>query len=215
MLQSKTIKAAIAVLVTGFAGAHAVAAPIVLDIGAGAGNATNVAGTTTVGPIAYNTVWVGSVANLVDTDGTATPYGFSWVDYSGVAWLSSVGSDITGDAAALFPQGAAKSFFGGPTALTYKFTGLDTATQYKFTFYSSDVTTFTVTGANVVTGSLTTSSNLSEVLTLSGITPTAAGEISIAYVGLANAVQMDAVVPEPASLGLLGLSGLALLRRRK
>lgn len=231
MLQSKMIcRAAVAVLATGFAGAYVAAAPIVMDIGASTGNSNSLTGTTTAGSISYNSVWTGSVANLVQTDGTATTVGFDWVDFSAIAYINTIDTGtypITGAVAATFPISTAATWWGAPAGpMTFKFTGLNPATQYNFTLYAghplgTESSFYSMTGANTVSGSIVSGNNLSNLLAINGVTPTAGGEISVAASdpsgnGFAiNAVQLEAVVPEPASLGLLGLAGLTMMRRRK
>jgi hypothetical protein len=232
MFQSKLIRSAtVALLAIGFASEYAAAAPIVMDISRGAGNSNNIAGTITAGSITYNGVWTGSVANLSETDGTPTTIGFSWVDFSALAYINTIDTNtypITTGVTDVFPIEAAASWWGAPNnPLTFKFTGLNPASQYDFTFYAghplgTDTTAFTLTGANVVAGSIVSGDNLSNLLAINGVTPTAGGEITV--VGAAgtpnagfaiNAVQISAVIPEPATLGLLGLGGLLMGRRRR
>jgi hypothetical protein len=232
MLQCKWIRnAAIAALAIGFIGDYAAAAPIVMDISRSAGNSNNIAGTITSGSITYNGVWTGSVANLTETDGTPTTIGFSWVDFAALQYINNIDTNtypITSGVTDVFPLTAAASWWGAPNnPLIFKFTGLNPALQYDFTFYAghplgTDKTAFTLTGANVVGGSIVSGNNLSNLLSINGVTPTAGGEITvsggagIANQGFAiNAVQINAVVPEPATLGLIGLGGLLLGRRRK
>ena len=64
--------------------------------------------------------------------------------------------------------------------------------------------------------------NDDDLASLAGLVPSAAGELTLSLArsagdfGYIGGLQITSnVVPEPASLGLLGLGGLALLRRRR
>ncbi len=155
---------------------------------------------------------------------------------------SQLGTESPSGDAAAYPVSATDDYFfghtgdfaGGPDNPTggIKITGLDQSLTYDFTFMSSRTgvndsreTAYSVTGANSADGLLEASNNDTEVLSITGIFPDANDEIyievsagpnntngnSFYYI---NLMQVDAV-PEPASLGLLGASGLMLLRRRR
>lgn len=118
------------------------------------------------------------------------------------------------------------------------FTGLDNSTAYDFTFFASRMnvtdireTLYTVTGSNSASAALNASNNTENIAAVSGILPNA-GSISItveagpnnnnggtsatatkfAYLG---ALRVSTAIPEPATFGLLSLSALGLVFRRR
>lgn len=112
-------------------------------------------------------------------------------------------------------------------------TGLNDSTAYDFTMFASRMgvtdnreTLYTVTGSNSASATLNAANNTSDVATISGIYPSG-GSITLnvekgpnntngvgfAYLG---ALRMEyTAVPEPTTLGLLGLSSLGLVFRRR
>jgi lysophospholipase L1-like esterase len=206
--------------------------PIVVDVGAGSPTGVNLAGTTASGPIRYNATWTGSLSELVDTHHSSSDYGFEWVSYTGVAYLSSnAAGSTTGAAAAIFPDLAARSFWGAPSGVSFtaKLTNLLPGAAYDLDFFAghaggTDVTRFTLTGENTLVGDLRAGGNLSDILTLAGARPSANGELVLTVTAAPgsnslyfNAMRLTEViaVPEPASLGTLALLGGGLLRRRR
>lgn len=204
------------------------ATPVVVDI-AGS-NTWNAKGTTATGDMRYNGTWTGSLSDMVAKDGNCTDYKFQWTSYSPVYMNSLTAGLLTGDAANLFGETTANSFWGAPSgnSLNFKFSGLDPSLKYELVFYGghaggSDVTRFTLSGVTTTIGDLRTGGNLGNVLTLTDILPSLAGEITVGVTAapgsdsfFLNAVQIDEVaVPEPASMGLLAIGGMAMLRRRR
>lgn len=206
--------------------------PIVVDVGSGS-TGTNLSGTTSTGPIRYNATWTSTLTELVDTNQTSSDYGFQWISYNGVAYMNSIAAgSVSGDAAAMFPDTAARSYWGAPSgasnSFNFKFTNLLPGTEYELVFFAghaggSDVTRFTLAGENTLVSDFRTGNNLSEVLTMTGALPSASGELTVAIAAAPgsngfyfNAVQLSEVaVPEPVSMGLPALVGAALLRRRR
>lgn len=182
-----------------------------------------------------------SIANCVASDGSLTGIGMNVYDPFFPTSANPNGTlSPTGDAAIFDPQAARDSLYGntGPWYDTIVpsggilLTGLNPARAYDFTIFASRMgvsdnreARYDVNGLNSGTDFLNSSNNVSEVAFIGGIYPTAAGEITLDvtkgpnntngtgffYIG---AVAMNYVVPEPASLALLALGGLAVLRRR-
>ncbi len=184
---------------------------------------------------------------VVDENGAPVP-GVTLVvtdEFYIVGQSSQGGSDSPSGDAAGFPVDATVDYyfghsgpFGGgadnPTG-GFKLTGLDVNLPYDFTFFSSRVgvkdnreTAFSVTGNNVGSGTIATSSNDSEVLSINSIMPEPNGEISVSVSAGANndngngfyyinLMQVSTVVPEPATGLLLALAGgfFVLGRRRR
>lgn len=179
------------------------------------------------------------IANSIDGSGAPTGIGFEVDDLFYPNYNPNGTQAPTGDAA-VFDAGATRdSLFGctgswyGESAPTGGFlmTGLNPALTYDFTFFASRTgvtdnreAQYDVVGLNSATTYLDSANNESNVAVISGIMPTASGEIGIDvskgpnntngtgffYIG---AIKMD-YVPEPASLALLLLGGVAVLRRR-
>lgn len=112
--------------------------------------------------------------------------------------------------------------------VSLSFTGLAASQTYDILFYSArgnngsvatniGVTTGTGTGA-----SISDSLNNDSEVGLFSATTTASGELTLTYTVGGNSNQVGALnfmsitaVPEPSSTALLGLSGLALILRRR
>lgn len=184
-----------------------------------------------------NNVASGSNVALLDTAGAAT--GAS-VIASGFGGSGSGGNStgFTGDAltafGAAYPTASIDySFTNGGTTGTLSFAGLDPAAKYTFTAYGARnngnttlFSTYTATGAagSTATGSLqtyrSTGVNTDQVVVLPNITPTGTGTISFtvanatgfAYI---NALRIDSVIPEPATLAAVAGAAATLLRRRR
>jgi len=102
----------------------------------------------------------------------------------------------------LYPSQATRdSMFGNTEAFgagsnfypSFKLVGLDPARQYSLTFYASRTsvgdnreTGYTLVGANTKSGALNPANNINNALTVAGISPTAAGEITISLAPTAN-----------------------------
>lgn len=179
-----------------------------------------------------------------DSDNNLTPVGLEITDtFFQIGEPSQLGSEAPTGAAADYPVDATDDYFFGhvgsfagaddnPYGEVQLF-NLDPNSTYDFTFFGSRTgvnddreAIYTVTGANTLSGTLNASNNNAEVLTLAGITPDANNEITIG-VGVGpnnnnsngfyyiNVMQVDRVIPEPASLSLLALGATALLRRTR
>ncbi|MEQ8847984.1 PEP-CTERM sorting domain-containing protein [Botrimarina sp.] len=152
----------------------------------------------------------------------------------------------TGDAGAIFAgEATADNAFGhagefGTNPLTPEgtvaFTGLDGSglTTYDFTIFASRLgatnvrdALYEVTGANSGSAVLDASGNEGSVVTVSGIIPTASGEITLTaepgpnndssqlfyYLG---ALRVESnPIPEPTTLALVGLLGVGIAARRR
>lgn len=169
-------------------------------------------------------------------------------NFDGVGSINHPGTP-TGAAAIFHPNATRDSLFGHsdnfnvgsprPKA-TLVFTGLDGsgATTYDFTFFASRMgvgagdtrpTRYSVAGVNTGESILNVGNNNSEVAIVSGITPTAAGELTITvdsaapleqagarffYLG-AMQIESSAVIPEPTTIGLMSLAGVFALGWRR
>lgn len=218
------------------------AATLFYDFGDGAANRTT--------PGNYNNIIVSnpatlSIADSVDSTGAST--GIS-IEASGFfAGSNQSGPGVAGgDAAAIFESTAyVDNAFGhtgtfGTNPLTPMGTvtlgGLDGsgATTYDFTIFASRTgatdnreTKYDFAGANSGVAYLDTANNLSEVVNVNGIVPTAGGVITLQvspgpnntnssgfyYLGAMRVVSN--VIPEPASIGLMCVAACGLLTTRR
>ncbi len=174
------------------------------------------AGTTWNGSkYAYSGDWTGPLNNLLDSEGNAAGVGFTMAGFGGVA------ADWSGTPVML------KGGFYTFTSMTLTIKGLSAAGQYDLYLAGNanngNSTTFTIGSVSQATSA---TSNDSWVLgdnyvQFTNLTPSAQGEISVVMTGagkgvpVINGFQLANAVPEPASLGLIGLSGLLFLRRKR
>ena len=159
---------------------------------------------------AYNVKSSGTMA-LVDSFGAATP-----VTYTTTFTRGYVASR----------NGLISSLINETSPQTFTLTGLNVSTSYDLYFYSygggANTTNFTVGATTVSPLSTPTAStsivasdwammtvNSSGTGTITGTVAAATGDSWGRFNG------MQIVVPEPASLGLLSLAGIALMRRRR
>ncbi|TWU22649.1 PEP-CTERM sorting domain-containing protein [Bythopirellula polymerisocia] len=220
------------------------AATLFYDFGASARETLSPLPADQYNNITMDTPVVLSIVDSVDSTGAST--GIS-IDAAGF-WpgQNSSGPGVAGgDAAAIFAPDAyvdnafgSVASFGGfitPEA-TVSLGGLDGtgATSYDFTFFGSRTgatdnreTKYDVTGSNNGIGLLNVTANLSEVVHVNGIVPTAAGDITILvspgpannngsgfyYLGAMRMVSNQ--IPEPATIGLLAFAGLAFTMQRR
>ncbi len=166
---------------------------ILVDFGAD-GTPTDV-GNTQPSPFWNNiTATIGTsatagVTNLVTTNGTASTATFQMVSRFN-------GANANGaTTATVFPTTATQdSLFGNTEAFSglanikpaFKLTGLDPANVYSFTFYGSRTgvtdnreTRYTVTGTVSASADLNAANNTNNIVSVSGVRPTAAGEVTV------------------------------------
>lgn len=182
--------------------------------------------------------------NLVDTTGTGSGIG---IDVTDTFWPGSNTGGTgapTGDASGIAPNATVDNLFGsvsefgGFTEPTGGFvlSGLDASGQtvYDFSFFASRMnvsdnrwTKYDATGANSGTASLNTSNNTDTLVSISGITADANGEIFIGvgaddrndnsfgfyYLGFLEIE--TTVIPAPGAMALLAGGGLLCARRRR
>lgn len=219
------------------------AAPIMIDISSTSAPGTRTAVATADGSktVAYNEIAAGSttyatrntIADMVDTSGNATGIALNVLDVANGPTTGSQGTtttDFTGTpGAALFPTAVMQSFravYNSNKNIDYAITGLKPSATYDFDFLcnrngTSGTTVITLAGLASSSGSIATSDNTS-LLSFDRIAPDATGRI-VVYVsspGITslyaplNVFQFAESVPEPATLSLMGLGAMALLRRR-
>lgn len=185
------------------------------------------------------------ILNAIDISGAGTGIGLASTGFNSLGDNQAGTQTPTGAAAIFDPLATRDSLFGhdsnfnigSPRPLaTLTFSGLDGsgATNYEFTFFASRTgvsdnreTKYSVAGANNGVGFLNVANNTSNVAIVSGIVPTAGGVVTINiekgpnnsngdkffYLGAMQLV--SAAVPEPTTCGLLALSSLGLLFRRR
>lgn len=191
--------------------------------------------------IIVNTPATLSIADMVDSDGASTGVGIAISGF--FPGSNSTGSTTPMGDAALFPVTATRDntfghtgpFSGNADASlgNVSLTGLDPSSSYDFTIFAARAgvtdnreTMYDFTGANTGVGFLNPSSNNTEIVVISGIQPTAAGEISIDVSAGPNnnngsrfyylgAMMIAPSIPEPTSLLLAGLAGVGFLVRRR
>lgn len=221
------VRALFAVALAGGIGYSASAAPIFLSLT----NAGTVAASPTETFNTLNNAQVGAVA-LNDSTGAASgvsvtiataPAGGNQTGSPGITTGSAADNAGITDAA-----GLSYHFTSDANVATYTFTGL-TESAYNFTTFSSRnagdarPTLISVSGSGLPqTAQPSGPVNNSDVLVFNSATPVA-GVVTLSFngtnttgnqFGYLNAIKID-VVPEPASLALVGLGGLCMLTRRK
>lgn len=190
--------------------------------------------TTTTSPT-WN-VSVGSIVNLVDVTGAATGIEAATAGFGGSSAVGGISTGFTGDALAAFGGTFSTAqqdylYVSGSTATgTVTFNNLSANNTYTFTVFGSRsgggvrTTDYLIAGATSASGWLETEQNSGNVVVFSNIAPNAGNSIVLSTkvrsgntsgFGYLNAVKIESTpIPEPVSLALIGLSGLALLRRR-
>lgn len=222
--------------------AAAYAAPVVI-VFEDAAAARDVAGTTVSGtPITYTKFpyWSTSgtgYTDLKDITGAATTIDVKAV-VTGVGNLANVLTStptLSGEAATIFPDAARSRGVYTTSTTTYAtvaITGLDTGSAYNFDLFAvrdgvgstARIAEYLGTGQNTVgpMAGVSCNQNGSVVTHMLGVIPDATGQIVLGWrllstssgSGALSAFQVSAV-PEPATMGLLGLSSLTLMIRRR
>jgi len=178
----------------------------------------------TTGPYTIST-------NLVDETGAST--GWSLVTNNAGNSSGSAGERYTGGAIGSFAASATiDSFFSaGGSNVSFTFSGLSPTDTYNLAFVSAanakgDGTPFTTTANTIFAvngvdvGSINPSTNTGTLVTATDVAPNSSGQIVFTFrgsnggVGLLNAFSI-AAVPEPTSLGVLGVGAAGLLARRR
>jgi len=143
----------------------------------------------------------GRLTALVDVENTQTNIGLVMIRrFNGANTNGTLASTI-------FPQDATRdSLFGNTESFSglanvfpsFKLTGLDTLLEYDFTFYASRMsvgdnreTGYTITGDNSGFAALNPSANENKFVTVSGIEPDSAGQITIDLAPTANNVNSN------------------------
>jgi hypothetical protein len=170
------------------------------------------------------------IDDLLDTEGSATGIG---IETSG--WTDSGRGGYRGS----YAEVAAEDYFfiGGGSSATVTLTVTNAAESYIIEIWSSrsggpGPSDWTVNGSfgdatdtdnNIHNGddfdAVVNGYNGADIMTFSGVTADGSNQIVIsatarANYGLLNAIRVTEV-PEPATMSVLGLGGLVLLRRRK
>jgi hypothetical protein len=176
----------------------------------------------------------GTISNLVDASGAATGISLAAPNFQGVNGNGTM--TPTPPASTYFPNQVTRdSVYGSDTYPTYTltFSGLDANTTYTFTIFASRTsaggsnreTEYFFAGGTSNTVYLDAAENLSDIAITGQLQPDGSQEITLTmskgpnndqssgYFYLGGMVIETAPIPEPATLGLLGLGALALIRR--
>lgn len=214
------------------------AAVVKIDVGA----STAAAGWNALAsPVDLSTPRV--VTNLKDTGGNSTGIDISSAGFH--AGANTNGTTNPTGAAAIFSGISVNSSYGNtavwqstinPTA-TVTLSGLSSGNTYDLVFFGSRTgitapvdnreTEYAVVGGSSETVYLNASNNTSQIASVLAMTPDASNKIvinmkpgpnntnSYGFFYLSAMQVTVTAVPEPASMGVLGLAGLALIRRRR
>lgn len=178
-------------------------------------------------------------------DGASSGIGLVTDDTLAFGGINSAGTTTPGGAAAAagFVNGVTNDSLFGNTApfgpgvfpeAILTFTGLKANATYKFTFFASRMnvgdnreTTYSLVGATSEILNLDPANNTDNVAVSGQLSADGSGEIVLnvepgannnngfGFYYLGGLIISETIIPEPGSLGLLGLAGLALLGRRK
>ncbi len=182
-----------------------------------------------------STGWSLAIGNPTGNDSTPSQIGFNNPNSDGT-------TSPTGDAASrYYPASATRDSGYGNTAtfdrgtvpaVLLTLSNLSPAETYDFYFFASRMnvsdnreTAYQVTGGTTSTTYLNAANNTGNIVAVSGMTPDANNQISITVSPGSNnnngskfyylGVLEIASVPEPTSMGVLGLGAMALLRRHR
>lgn len=179
--------------------------------------------------IAYNFVEAADVANLRDVNNSLS--GISIARTGGT--LSGPGSGtatLSSALAAVFPSGASNTSLYTFSTMTFTLSGLDDSRKYKVEIFGSaetpdtslvQLTRYTLAGAATGVGDVNIINNHDRLVTFDNFV-SKDGKFTLTVQGLSGApgylsgiAITPVAVPEPASLGLLGVGALLTLRRRR
>ena len=215
--------------------------PILLDLG----NDSTYRGASVTSPDGngnyWNSVGYGYVSGLLDVTGSATslayaPDGVGGTDYyNGPSGGTQDPAATVYNAAALGSLGVNEAVYDFFNNGAFQIQGLDNTKTYNLTIYGShkydtpgisNYEIHTDAGYSNVVASATLAHNNDSintfewqhnedrVATINGIAPQASDILYVKYDGYINAMSIE-VIPEPATLGLIGFFGFGLLTVRR
>lgn len=203
--------------------------PYVVSFSNSSASSNMVIGTTADGnkTLAYNHLYQGSVANMNNMNAIAGT--ISIAVKSGTVRTDTGISNPGAKVSAMFPTSAISGSFYclANSPLVFNITGLNDNELYTFDIFGASnsqlagTTGYLVEGLNYQYGELYVAHNTNNILTLENIRSvngivTLTMSVESGMVAYLNALRITDVstVPEPASISLLGLGAMGLLRRR-
>ncbi|NJL30845.1 MAG: PEP-CTERM sorting domain-containing protein [Phycisphaerales bacterium] len=210
-------------------------APIVLNIGAGAQSNNNSFDYTADGQrmIVFNHMEAGDVNNMKDINGNETGISVTRVGEIGPGGGTS---DVTAPVSAIFPSSSTQTSlytFGGligkGSVMSFIFSGMDDESTYTIDVLGSvttplnisSITQYTIVGATTESEQIEIINNKNGLVTFEDM-QSVNGQMTLIVTGLNGSlgyinglrITDTTQAPEPASILLLSVGGLALLRRR-